>query len=287
MTQGRTVRSRRRTTGALVLGGVTVALALSAPDDLVALVRGTDPATRTVAADLPGPAVEHGASVEDARDVPPGADVPTGGPTVEGRWGAPAERPTGAARVAELRGGWRLEAGAEEAAALGVLAAREWALARSDRPVPGQEQGQGRGAGMVGADVTVALEAVERPGTAYAVVTVLVLAGDLVERVAVPVMFRDAGPTVAGTPWTLPAPTIGAEPLSGVVVGDELLIEAARDALERVGIPGTRLEQLEVTDGWPFIARLDVPSGGHPWLRWHLDRFVVAGLPLDRAVDGT
>ena len=277
MATERSTRRRRGTSVALLLGGPIVALAVLAPAELVAIVRGagSPPQAPTVV-----PSLEDGASVRDPEDVQVVTAVPMGPGDAgdAGRWGRPAQHPTGSTtsgpHVEELRGGWRVEAGAEEAAALGVIAVRDWLRA---------QVGEGQGAGMIGADVTVTLEAVERPGASAAVVTVLAVQGDAVERLAIPILFRDAGPVVAGTPWRLPPPSADVEPLVGTAIGDEVLLGAARDALERVGIPGTRLVQLEVTDGWPFIARLDDPTGGHPWLRWHLDRFVVTGLPLARA----
>jgi len=195
------------------------------------------------------------------------SDVP------EGRWGAPPARPaTTALLLEELRGGWRVEPGVEEAAALAVLAAHAWADAHEVRA--GAEP-----TGRTGAIVTV--EAVERPGAHHAVVTLLVVREDGPHRIAVPVLMGAGGPRLAGGPWSLPAPHTGRVDLRGTPTGDADLLAAARRALEEVGIPGERLAALEVTEGWPFIARLDDDSVGHPWLRWHLDRFVVAGLPLN------
>jgi hypothetical protein len=72
----------------------------------------------------------------------------------------------------------------------------------------------------------------------------------------------------------------------GTAVADPELIASARRALDAVGLPGDRLVALEATDGWPFIARLAPATGiGDPWLRWHLDRFVVTGLPLHRGAE--
>ena len=205
----------------------------------------------------------------------------------QGRWGTTPTRPTASGfLIEELRGGWRVEPGNEEAAALAVIAAHAWADAL--RGPFGPEQGDD-GTGATGA--IVAIEAVERPGTHHAVITALVAphgaAGGL-RRIAVPVGLGPDGPVLAGPPWQLPAPASTGSPLSslplrGTPVGDTELIASARRALDAVGLPGDQLVALEATDGWPFIARLDDDATSHPWLRWHLDRFVVAGLPLTRA----
>ncbi len=190
----------------------------------------------------------------------------------------------------ELRGGWRIQGGIEEAAALAVVAGHAWAESRSTpgTPGPGSTEGTGDADGavaMAGASgvtgTVVTVEAVERPGALHAVVTLLVATGGALHRLGVPVLLTPDGPLLAGPPWMLPAPDHAPMTLAGAPVGDTVLVDAARAALERIGIAGDRLTALEATDGWPFIARLDDDTAGHPWLRWHLDRFVVAGLPLD------
>lgn len=293
--------TRRATRGrggrsALLLGGPVVALivtaVLHAPLDVLSVVRwtvgppaapadGAAPSARVDDVRRP-PATDDGSSAaaapsEDGSDERPSplAGAPTG------RWGSPGERPpVPGLRVEELRGGWRVEAGAEEAAALGVIAGHAWAHA---------DAATGRAPGATGAvpgadaGAVVTLEAVERPGTGHAVVTVLVATTERVQRLAVPVTFGATGPVIAGPPWVLPSPSTDAEVLTGTPIGDEVLIAAAREALDLAGFDASRLVALEVTDGWPFIARLADDREGHPWLRWHLDRFVVTGLPLDRA----
>lgn len=201
-------------------------------------------------------------------------------------------------RLQEIRGGWRLEAGVEEAAALAVLAGHAWARAlpvldASARGVPSSPAGRG--------EPMVVVEAVERPGPFAAVVTLLVApygpaddlaalltagSGDLF-RLAVPVLIGSEGATLAGTPWTLPPPSPSVRPLDLTEVTDPDLVRSARRALESVGMDGERLVALEATEGWPFIARLDGAPNGDPWLRWHLDRFVVAGIPLQRTNGGS
>jgi hypothetical protein len=260
---------------------LSAAVVLRAPVDLLAALApagragaspGSDPsadprAVASVDRDVAGR--EDGRGGEGSGGPASPAPIPAG--PGEGRWGGPVARPTTGLVLEELRGGWRVESGVEEAAALAVLAAHAWAAEHGV-----ERQGPG---GDGGAIVTV--EAVERPGALHGVVTLLVAGDTRLHRIAVPVRFSPDGPALAGAPWSLPAPSLRAEPLVGVAIGDAELIEAARAALVRIGIDGARLVALEVTDGWPFIARLEDATGGHPWLRWHVDRFVVTGLPLD------
>jgi hypothetical protein len=273
------IRPRSRTApiivSALVLGIVIV----RSPLTLYALV---DPFRSTSTST--GATREAAGNVEAdvASEVDLAGRDPVGGIALEetdgasdGRWGASPLRPGDSGLLLEeFRGGWRVEAGGEEAAALAVVAAHAWADARLSAP-DGSEGSSG------GAFVVV--EAVERPGTLHAVVTVLIGTGAEVHRLAFPVLFRTEGPILAGDPWPLPAPSPEALTLTGMPVADARLLAAAREALDAVGIASEQLVALEATDGWPFIARLDDEASGHPWLRWHLDRFVVAGLPLHRA----
>jgi hypothetical protein len=268
----------RRTVLALLLIGSAVVV-LRSPADLVLALTPTGRDQRATTAD---PSADAGAVASVGRDGH--ADERTGegqgGPATsgpapavigEGRWGGSAARPTTGLVLEELRGGWRVESGVEEAAALAVLAAHGWAVEHGvERRTPGGEGG-----------AIVTVEAVERPGALHGVVTLLVAGDARLHRIAVPVRFTPDGPALAGRPWSLPAPSLDDEPLAGEPVGDTVLIEAARNALVQVGIAGERLVALEATDGWPFIARLEDDADGHPWLRWHLDRFVVTGLPLD------
>jgi hypothetical protein len=288
----RSRRSRRQTGAALVLAalallvlrtplGVLSALAdvFGAPVTDGELFPSHEPGFEREPSgnDTPGASVASGASAQSSRG--PGGIGDEGdvaGYPREGRWGAPPVRPaTGAILLEEWRAGWRVEPGVEEAAALAVIAAHAWADARAMHA-----GGSGSvGAGALGTIVTV--EAVERPGALHAVVTLLVADADELHRIAVPVLLGTMGPRLAGPAWSLPAPRSDAIDLRGTPTGDTDLLDAARRALEGIGIPGERLVALEVTDGWPFIARLDGHGAGHPWLRWHLDRFVVAGLPLN------
>lgn len=259
-----------RSTGIATAALAVVALlVLREPAEVLSLVR--PPSTDR---GVPGPALLG--SVEDGVDAPgpvpsgttEASTAPEGQASDEGRWGPSAPRPTVGIVVEEFRDVWRVEAGIEEAVALAVLAAHRWA---ADEDLATSAPGGG------GAIVTV--EAVERPGALHAVVTLLVASDRVVERLAVPVRLDTPSPALAGSVWRLPAPTVRTVALEGIAVRDAELIAAARAALDDVGIPGERLRVLEATDGWPFVARLDEGLGDR-WLRWHVDRFVVAGLPL-------
>jgi hypothetical protein len=213
------------------------------------------------------------------------ASTVASGDAMTGRWGGTPDRTGGLELLLEeFRGGWRIEGGNEEAAALAVIAAHAWAdvRRRPSRTTPGSADGPAMGA-------IVTVEAVERPGAHHAVVTALVApegAAGTLHRIGIPLVMGPGGPSLAGEPWSLPAPGIAPAAVTGTPVEDAELIASARRALDAVGLPGDRLVALEATDGWPFIARLEDGEAAHPWLRWHLDRFVIAGLPLARS-EGT
>ena len=282
-----TARRQRRVLLLLALGLLLTVSVLRSPLDVLALLtpRATDPgeqdahsmsrvegdvATRSDVEAGGTPATDAGPGTAQAA---PDSTQEHADGHADGRWGAPGSRPTASLFLEELRGGWRVESGIDEATALAVVAGHAWAARRGL-----VTRGPG---GSGGAIVTV--EAVERPGALHGVVTLLIASESplVLTRLAVPVHLTPGGPAVAGAPWPLPSPTLTDRPLPGTPIGDEQLLAAARQALERIGIPGERMVALETTDGWPFIARLDDDTDGHPWLRWHVDRFVVAGLPLD------
>jgi len=271
----------------LALALLTLAvLVLRSPLDVLALATGRTPS-------LAVPTTDGIATVPDS--VPLGRDEGTGGDESgervhaagsldpvesEGRWGTPASRPTTELVLTELRGGRRVESGVEEAAALAVIAGHAWADAQGLR---GTAQDRGAGSGAGGPIVVV--EAIEQPGAMHAVVTLVVASSDRLRRIAVPFTLGSDGPRLAGAPWRLPAPRLELQPIEGTAIGDDELLAAARRAVASIGIDPERLTALEVTDGWPFIARLDDEADGHPWLRWHVDRFVVTGLPLQAVRD--
>jgi hypothetical protein len=181
----------------------------------------------------------------------------------------------------ETRGGWRVEPGVEEAAALALLIGHRW----QPRPV-----GDSDTTDEAGIRRLVIIEAVERPGLAAAVITLLIAPAGAIEgaplhRIAVPILLGEDGASLGGTPWELPPPTHELREIAGVAVDDARLVASAREALDAAGIDGSSLIALEATDGWPFIAR--TAAGPHPWLRWHIDRFVVTGLPLHHAAVGS
>ena len=254
---------------------VLIVLVVRSPAEVLSIIGPSRSAGATLDADA---IVPEGVEAATDHDGPPArtpagspAGAPGGDAPAEGRWGTPAERPTTSMLLEELRGTWRVESGAEESVALAVIAAHRWA----------DEQGlAGRTAGGGGAIVTV--EAVERPGATYGVVTLLVASDDALHRVAVPVHLGPDRIALAGRPWPLPAPTLRTVGMERSPIGDSELLAAARRAVEHIGVAGDRLVGLDATDGWPFIARLD-GDGDDLWLRWHVDRFVVAGLPLQMA----
>jgi hypothetical protein len=283
--QDRPRRTGRRTVLAVMLAALAV-LVIRAPLDVLAVLAPTMSTRSHSSGDMTSSAsvasVDTGIGSVRARDAEGVSSGEEGDAIVRapddaarGRFDTPATRPTTALVIEELRGGWRVESSVEEAASLAVIVGHIWAATGGAVPTaPGSTPG-----------AIVAVEAIERPGAHHAVVTLLVAAAGstapLLHRIAVPVLLATDGPVIASAPWVLPAPTLRTTDLRGSPIGDVELLAAARRALESVDIAGERLVALEVTDGWPFIARLDDDADGHPWLRWHVDRFVVSGLPLD------
>lgn len=227
----------------------------------------------------------------------PGAGPRPTGAAAAARAAAPGSvtepAPAATLLVEELRATWRLTGGLEEAAALGVIVARRRALAGR---APGTDD-----------PVFAVLEAIERPAGDAVVVTVLVDvgpvgvaaggapapdaagmggppgAGTQIVRVAVPLVVGDDGPQLAGEPWTLPAPRLAVLAPAATPLDDARLVASARLALVRAGLAPDEDPELGRTSSWPVIATATIDGRPHDvWLRWHLDRFVVAGLPLDR-----
>ncbi len=235
----------------------------------------------------PGPGVGRGGDAATSGagpgagmdDVPP-PPAPVASPA--GAVTAPAEAPTGDLGLVEVRGGWRGPEDLGTAVALAVLTggAHVRSLAVDARPP------------------LVAVEAVEQPGPDAAVVTLLVApdpAGpdaDRAVRLAVPILLGPGRVRVGGPPWRLPGPDLTPAPPTGRPITDPALLDAARAALSGAGLDATAMRGVEATDAWPFVALLTAPDAPHapdapdargPWLRWHLDRFVVTGLPLQTA----
>lgn len=172
---------------------------------------------------------------------------------------------SGTLPLEEARATWRVSGGTEEAAALAVVVARRRAARDASTPF-------------------VVLEAVERPAGDAVVVTVLVDDGrSAPRRFAVPIVLGPQGARLAGEPWELPPPSTEVLVPDTTVVDDARLVESARLALAGIGLVGDELTLVRTT-AWPVIARIvDEGTPIEVWLRWHLDRFVVAGLPLDRS----
>ena len=179
----------------------------------------------------------------------------------------------------EVRGGWRVEPGVEEAAALALIVGHGW---RSDRVATEDDMGEEDTRRLV------VIEAVEQPGYGAAVITLLIAPRGVsldgrttLHRVAVPIVIDLDGASLGGPPWELPPPAHEPRALAGAPVDDLELVASARRALDAAGHDGGSLVTLEATAGWPFIAR--TATGAQLWLRWHVDGFVVTGLPLHGA----
>ncbi|MBS3942129.1 MAG: hypothetical protein KG028_14310 [Actinobacteria bacterium] len=209
----------------------------------------------------------------------------------------PVEQPSpeanGDTLVAETwQGGWREFPGDGATVAVAAAVARAWLTGLA--PVLDV-------AGVTPDDATgyaehLTVEAIERPGPGAAVVTfsaVVLDGGDpataRLRRVAVPVDERAVDPRPAGAPWELKgldltptAPDVADE------LGDEHW-PAAEAALRAGGFVDAELHGLQRTTAWPVLAAISTPTPDGPrhqvvWLRRHLDRFVVAGLPLTQAL---
>ena len=259
-----------RVGGAVLAAGaaaVLIAPARFAPD------AGPGPADTARA----GAPTSRSPSAPSAPSPAPTPASPSAGPAPTATPSAPDDDPTaGDLRLVELRGGWR---DGEDLGTAVALAALVGAAHVDD-------------GGRVAPQVAV--EAVEQPGPDAAVVTLLVRPrgtgdGDAAAsvRLAVPVRTGATGVRIGGTPWRLPGPRLDPDPPVGRPVTDPALLEAAGDALVRAGFDGAALTALEATDAWPFVAHLEGTARGTApttvWLRWHLDRFVVTGLPLHSA----
>jgi hypothetical protein len=206
-----------------------------------------------------------------------------------------AEGPPGADEgllLLEQRGRWRVEAGAEEAAALAVVVARAWLtdheprLAIVDLPPPE--------VGRYAEHLVV--EAVEATAPDLTVVTLLAVLLDgqdelttTVRRVAVPIALDARGARPAGQPWWLPGPDLTPAPPPTRPLEDAADLLAAVDALQAAGYEDVTLDRLEHLGGTAAAATVTArtPDGerldGPVVLRRHVDRYVVAGDVLARA----
>lgn len=284
MTRTPARRTAPRAVAAALL--VVAAWVIVAPEVVVTLGRST----RSVAPDAaPDPADGRAGTDADAGDRPGAAG--TDGSAAPTTAAVPGDGPGSGLHVVEVRGAWRDGEDLGTAVALAVLAGTAHVAADSPR----------------GAVPAVAVEAVERPGSGAVVVTLLLApppsgGTDAVPtaatRLAVPLRLGADGFRLAGTPWRLEGVPMTPEAPPGRPISDPELIAAARTALDGAGFDGAALRRLDATDGWAFTTRLATdgatagpaedttdPAAGvaGPWLRWHVDRFVVAGLPLSRA----
>lgn len=241
-----------------------------------------------------------GAATDDL-GAPPDADEPAGdaapvdtGATDEVAGGPhPVTDLPEDALVAETwQMGWREYPGDGATVAVAAAVARAWLtgldpLLAVDGISPGDDSSYAE---------HLTVEAIERPGPGAAVVTfsVVVLEGGepttaRLRRVAVPVDEHDHDPRPAGAPWELPGLELTPAP---PIAADELGAEhwpAAEAALRAAGFVEAELRGLQRTTSWPVLAavRTETPDGPRDevvWLRRHLDRFVVAGLPLTQAL---
>jgi hypothetical protein len=220
-----------------------------------------------------------------ARDVDPGTpDEPGSAPQGPPGW-----------EIAALQGAWRATPGDGATAALATAIARAWLT--GVRPVL-RIEGLEPPASTTYAEHLV-VEAIERPAAGAAVVTVLAVLLDTddggaigdsrLARLAVPVVEDADGPHPGGAPWPLPGPGLSLRAPATVEVTDTAVRDRALEALHLAGYEGAELLTLEVGDGWPWVARFQPPDGTGPsmvWLRRHLERFVVTGLPLGPALGG-
>jgi hypothetical protein len=245
-----------------------------------------------------GPAEEPRASEADAATTDAAVD-PTPTPSeVEGGDPEPlSTEPTpvaddGVLTLQELRGRWRVAPGEEEAASLGLAVARASLTGLGPRlEMAGVEPDPSTYAEHL------VVEAVERPSSEVAVVTILAVvlideadgrARVELRRLAVPIATTADGPRPVTAPWPLPAPDLVAfepdlEPLT-----DEATEAAAASALSAAGLGEHTIESLETAPGWPVVAHLSAGDGPRSvWLRRHVGGLVVAGTTLADHTQGT
>ena len=241
--------------------------------------RGTDTAevhdhATEPAPDAGQPAAPPVATEDTPEDTP---DLPHDGP--------PADTVHTTLEVEELRGRWRVAAGAEEAAALAVVIARSWLTGLGPRlEGVGAEPPEGLYAEHL------VIEALEHPSADTAVVTLLAVVleddgdggGEVgVRRLAVPILLPEEGPRPGGRPWELPGPGLEPPRIELQEVEDPALTAAAAAALDHAGLDGWEVLELASAVGLPTVATVtDGVEEQQVWLRPHLDGLVVAGTTL-------
>jgi hypothetical protein len=250
----------------------------------------------------PGPTeADHGAAGPTPMDEPradpvgPPGDAAAGpldavaGPTAASPGDLPASEEL---LLVEQRGRWRVEAGAEEAAALAVVVARAWltdhdprlAITELTPPEVGRYAEH------------LVVEAVEATAPELTVVTLLAVLLDgrdelavSVRRLAVPIALDATGARPAGTPWWLPGPTLDLIEPSTRPIADADEVDAATAALAAAGYEDLTVDGLEELGGTAAVATVRARTAdgervdGPVVLRRHLDRWVVAGDVLARA----
>lgn len=188
----------------------------------------------------------------------------------------------------EIRGRWRLHAGVEEAASVGLVVAR--AALTGVAPVLEIDGVTADGPDRYAEHLVV--EAVEQTGIDAMTVTVVAIVlttgdelGAEVARLAVPITLDDDGAHPAGPPWQLPAPSLTPRPPQLDPVDDPQQHQWAAEALDAAGLTELELASLLAAEGGPAAAVTRSADGTQQtvWLRRHLDGFVVAGVPLARA----
>lgn len=233
-----------------------------------------------------------GPALEPDDELPAGSDVRTPAAAADaGPAGGEASESAGLV-VETWQGGWRELPGDGATVAVAAAVARAWLTGLE----PVLEVAGVAPDGDTGYAEHLTVEAIERPGPGAAVVTfsAVVLDGSepaaaRLRRVAVPVDEREADPRPAGTPWEVEG--LDLTPASPQVA-DELGGQhwpAAEAALRAAGFVDAELRGLQRTTAWPVLASIRTQTADGPrdqvvWLRRHLDRFVVAGLPLTQAL---
>lgn len=270
----------------LLVGAVLVRTPSDPPD--------ASPATSETGHDEHGPPAEAplataGAS-EDGTTVDGPADPWPA--TSDGEW---SDAPVFTEPDALILGG-RVSAGAGEAAAVGLLVAREWL---GDI---GVSVATDLGSDASGTYVEhLIAEDVDLPAPGAAVVTVvavvLTVEGDAyggaeLVRLAVPVRLDREGARPAGAPWRLPPPDLRVDDLDTTEVDEPAIATDAGAALIAAGYEVVEVVSIATSDGWPLVVTVEAIAPGETtarrhdvWVRQHLDRLVVAGWVPDVTTD--
>jgi hypothetical protein len=234
---------------------------------------------------LSDPTSEAGAVTEEA--TPDGASAEARSASRDG------DAPGAPLAPADASAGYALD---RRLAATATVVARAWATGVDPHlDVPGVTP-------VAGARYAehVAVESIERPGSEFAVVTLIAVVledledglGAELRRIAVPLAIEDEVPRLAGIPWWLTPPGIEtAEPTRQLVPSAEVDAEAEA-ALLAAGYREVEVAAGYRTAGWPWVVEVVglAPGGetiaGELWLRLQGDRFVLAGEPARVSAEG-